>query len=391
MNISAIIAEFNPFHNGHLFLLDTVRSAGADCIICVISGSLVQRGDVSVIPKHERVKTALLCGADLVIELPAPYSCSPAQFFSKSSVSIVHSLGVVDSLYFGSESADMNLLYSAASAMLTDEYAERIRDKMKTAVSYPTAQAEVLSELSINSHANGISNDILATEYIKALIELGSNIKPVAIRRIDKDNSDSVNITSASELRRMIFSSGVNSVKPFVPPQSFDVLDNCIRRGVAPACISMAERYVIAKLRGMSTDELVRYPDVTEGIEYKIKKSAASATDFDSLVHGIKSKRYTMSRIHRTVVNIDDTHRQISPPYIRVLGFNNIGRTVLSDIKKRCSLPLETSSATLCKLSADISKIATAEQRATDLYSICTTNILPAGLDYTTPTVVIKD
>lgn len=333
---AAVIAEFNPFHNGHKYLLSEVKKNIADRTVVIMSGSFVQRGDIAITDKWTRTKSALENGADLVIELPVIYSMNTAQKFAYGAVAILNATGVIDTLAFGSESGNLKSLKKAADIIAEEppEISEKIRQYISQGYNFPTARKLALDGI-IDAAVLDNPNDILGIEYIRAIIETHSKISPAAIVRSGTDHDSEFktdNIASASEIRRMIRQGA--DISDYIPDtSSFNVYD--------PEILGTA---LIAKIRTSTPEQLRNINDVTEGLENKFIKAASEYTSFDDLCMAVKSKRYTLSRIRRIawsiLLELDKDICSLPPSYIRVLGMNDTGKAILRDMKKKASLPV---------------------------------------------------
>ncbi len=378
MSVFAVICEYNPFHNGHKYLIEQVKKDG-DTVIAVMSGSFTQRGDVAVSDKFSRAETALRNGADLVIELPAVFAYSNAETFARGGVEIANSLNVVDKLCFGAEDADINLLKLAGEAFEDKRFKKELKKYMDSGEYYPRAVKKTLEEVYSPALASVVEkpNNILAVEYIKALS--GTGIEPVAVKRIGAAHDSTEvedNITSASNIREMI-KSGKN-FSPFVPNYTIN----------NPADIKRLERIILYKLRTMSKEEIKKLPDVSEGLENRIYDAARSSKSLDELFEAIKTKRYTMARIRRIAVsallNIKSEDSKTSAKYIRVLAFNEKGAHLLSQIKEKGSLPLITNVADgYNSLNDDAKKMFDIDILATDTFNMALSEIKACGEDFT--------
>ncbi len=371
--VAAIICEYNPFHNGHKYQIDTVKK-DADAVICLMSGSFVQRGAPAVYDKWTRAKDAIDCGADLVLELPVVYSAQSAQRFAQGAVKLLDKLNVVDFLSFGSECGDIDSLKECAAILNTSRFASLLEDKLKSGISYPAARSEIFKEHYPHLDEELISNpnNILAIEYINALTEIDSNIVPKTIRR----NFD---FASASSIRQFIDEE--KDVSALVPTEVRKTYDKCV-----------FDNLVLYHFRKESSEALQKICDMSEGLENKFKKASQSATTADELADSVKSKRYTRTRIDRIVVNsllgIEDSHTKLSPQYARVLAFNTRGKVILSDIKKNSSLPIITKVADANITGPDFDIMFSKDLLATDIYSILTGK--SAGQDFLTSPVYKK-
>lgn len=378
MSVFAVICEYNPFHNGHKYLIDQVKKED-DTVIAVMSGSFTQRGDVAVSDKFSRAEIAIRNGADMVIELPAVFACANAETFAKGAVDIIQSLGTVDMLCFGAEDADVNLLKMAGEAFKDKRFKEELKKYMDSGEYYPRAVKKGLEEVYSPALANVVDkpNNILAVEYIKALKDSG--IEPAAVKRIGAahDSADvKGNIASASNIREMIKSGG--NYSPFVPDY---IINN-------PADIQRLERIILYKLRAMSKEEIKKLPDVSEGLENRIYESARSSKSLDELFEAIKTKRYTMARIRRIAVsallNINSDDSKMRAKYIRVLAFNEKGAQLLPQMKNKGSLPLITNVADgYNNLNDDAKKMFDIDILATDTFNMALSEIKACGEDFT--------
>lgn len=352
--IYSIICEFNPFHSGHKHLIDSIKSDD-DSVICVMSGNFVQRGEFAVYDKFTRARTALENGADLVIELPCAYSLKSANGFANAGVKLIETLGVTDKIAFGAECDDINQLMSAAQEIKNNE--ENIRCEMKKGISYPAARRRVIDNSILDT-----PNNILALEYIMA-----ANLPCAAVKRIGAGHDSDDKLYSASAIRKTLSPDEICSIK------------NC-------------ENAVLSKLRTMDTDDFAKIEDVTEGLENRIVDAVRSSVSLNEIYDKIKTKRYTHSRIRRIILNaylgIVDEYRQ-DVPYIRVLGFNNNGRDILSQIKRRSALPVISRYGDADKLDAYAKSLFELECRCTDLYNLGYKNPLPCGTEQRSKIVII--
>lgn len=371
--VAAIICEYNPFHNGHKFQLDTVKK-DADAIICIMSGSFVQRGAPAVYDKWTRAEDAIMNGADLVIELPVVYSAQSAQRFAKGSVMLADSLGIVNTLCFGSECGNIDKLKECANILNSKDFNLLLENEMKNGVSFPVARTNVLKKHFPDIDESLISNpnNILSIEYINALSAINSNIKPFTHKR----NSA---FASASAIREKM--EKCIDVTDSVPTQ----VRNSYNKGIYNAL-------TLHLFRKERQETLQRICDVNEGLENKFKKTSQSATTTEELAEGVKSKRYTRTRIDRIIANslleIEEKHTEISPQYIRVLAFNERGKSLLSDIKKTSALPIITKVADAKPDNPDYELMLEKDLLATDIYSLLTNQ--KSGLDFLTSPIYKK-
>ena len=350
-NVVGIIAEYNPFHNGHAYHLEKSKElAKADYVIAVVSGNFVQRGNVSLIYKWDKADMALTNGADLVIELPTVYSISSAENFAYGAVKILDSLNIVDYISFGTELDDISILDKCADILYKQpqKFVNLLNHELSKGVSFPKARENALLMYlnDIRKYSNVLSspNNILAIEYLKALKKLKSHIRPIAIKRKNAGYND-LNITdnfaSATAIRKKIIDNTPAGLSKLMPPNSYRVLYNSIQKGHFVKDITSFEKEIIYTLRKMSLKEIENLPDVTEGLEHAIKNAANSCNTIDEFMNIIKTKRYTNTRIQRillyALLGITKDNMKTSTkvqPYIRVLGMNKKGKDLISVIKR---------------------------------------------------------
>ena len=345
--ILGIVSEYNPFHNGHLHHLEVSKQiTKTDFSVVVMSGNFVQRGDTSLINKWVKTEMALKAGIDLVIELPTVYAISSAENFADGAIKILNSLGVVDFVSFGSEIGEITPLNDIANILYREpkEFSSLITAQLKSGLSFPRAR-----EIAINqffgtskkySEILNNPNNILGIEYLKSLKKHRSHIRPLTIKRDYSDyNSTKVKkgIASATAIRTMI--ENKKNVHYVVPFETYELLDEEINSGRIIPNLSVFEKEIIYTLRRMTLSEIAKIPDVSEGLENKIKLAANNFNTLPELIANIKSKRYTQSRIQRILLYalLNITQKDINSskrvtPYIRVLGFNKHGKRIISAI-----------------------------------------------------------
>lgn len=333
--VSAIIAEYNPFHNGHKYHIDMTRRNGADFIIAVMSGALVQRGDVAVFDKHFRARQAVLGGADLVIELPYPFSCSCAEVFAKAAVSIISRLGVVDELSFGCETDDIYLLKKCADISYELSDCEAITDLTSHGFSYPAAFERVVSDRYGEEFAGVFRspNSTLAIEYLKALRLYSSGIKPFALKRAGTAHDSDMpfgGFASASYIRGLIRAS--RDVSQFVP---YDICQS------SASDINNMGRAIFMRLTQIvQSGEYKNVPDFSHELAARFIKAAGQleAADHNALLDKVKTKSFTRARASRAFLNayLGITHDDLKlTPHARVLALSENGQLLLREIKSR--------------------------------------------------------
>ncbi len=405
-NVLGIIAEYNPFHNGHAFhLMESVKKSEADTVICIMSGSFTQRGTPAIVDKWARAQMALENGVDLVIELPTIYSVASAEHFAEGSVKILDNLGV-DYLSFGSECGSIEILAEIANVLYNEpkEYSTLLKHELSKGISFPKARENALLIYlnDIRKYANVLSNpnNILGIEYLKALRKFKSGIKPITIQRNTAMHNDHIvvgNIASSSAIRNMIIKE--EKYRSYIPSETFDILDNSIKYGKIVPGLSSFEKEIIYTFRKMSVQDIADIPDVSEGLENKIKNASNECNTVNELINIIKSKRYTETRIQRILLCsilgitkniIADLYK--TQPYIRVLGMNEKGKEFLSfKTQDNPKLQFITSSKDFMDRSKhkQLRQMFSIDILATNLYTLGFDNEPYANLDFTKKMVII--
>ena len=378
LSVFGVICEYNPFHNGHKYLLEQIKSDN-NSVIAVMSGSFTQRGDVAIADKFSRAETAVKYGADLVLELPTVYACAPAETFARGAVQVLRGTGVLDSLCFGSETDDTELLKAAADIFEDERFKTELKANMESGDYYPKAVEKAAETIHSQKLAKLLStpNNILAVEYLRAL--RGTDIGFKAVKRVGTNhdsNEVSGEYTSASNIRSIIKQGG--SFSSFTP--DYEITN--------PADFKNLERTVLYRMRTMNKDEIAALPDVKEGLENRIYDAVQTSGSLDELLDSVKTKRYTMSRLRRILVyallGITADLPQTDAPYIRVLAFNKKGAELMSHIKKRSSRPLITNvSDGYNSLDDNAKRIFDIDIRATDIFNLATEKVGECKSDFT--------
>lgn len=359
MNITGIITEYNPFHNGHLYhLREAKKNTNADAIICVMSGNFVQRGGPAIIDKWKRTEMTLNNGVDLIIELPTYYAVSSAEFFAKGSVSILHNLGIVNNLFFGSECGDVDKL-TALSKILVNEDTQLkslIKEHLAKGDTFAKAREKSLIQYLKDEEVNKIitsSNNILGIEYIKSILRLNSTITPSTLKREGSNYNDknlSNSFSSATAIRELLKNkNSLENLKNLIPKESYEIFSKLQDENYPLVFDEDMFKFIKYKIQTNCINFNNLY-EITEGLENKLIKEITSSNSYEDFILKVKSKRYTYSKISRILTHIylgldSNTFLNIDNPnnlYARVLGFNNRGREVLSLIKRNSSIPLIT-------------------------------------------------
>lgn len=391
MKITGIICEYNPFHNGHLYHIKKTRENGATHIAAVMSGNYVQRGDIAVMDKFERAKLAVKGGADLVIEIPTVYSMSSAEFYARGAVYILDSLGCVDEISFGSEVGSVTELEKAAEIAKDCSNSPELEEYLRSGMSYPNAINTMVYSRYGKKLSNRISeilaapNNVLAIEYLKAIKHFNSSVKPFTIQRKSAAHDSMTvldGISSASFIRKcMTEKSDFSSLVPAYVNQAY--MNSCSAGKIAD--ISNLERIIIYKLRTTPPEELRNIPDIGQGLEYRIL-AAADHNNLEEILMHIKTKRYTMARIKRILLNmligVKKSDLEILPPYGRILAVTERGRDILSKAKNTGKIPFATSLSKLAQTSDNAKQFAKLEGTASDIYALAQKKIGKGQSDY---------
>ena len=336
MKSIGIIAEYNPFHNGHLYQIQEIKKKYPDyTIVLVMTGNFTERGDVAIIDKWKRTTIALNNDIDLVVELPFPFATQSADFFAYGGVTILEKLKV-EKIVFGSESDNIEDLKIIANTQINnDEFEKLVKIYSKFGNNYPTAISNAIYDLT-NKKITA-PNDLLGVSYIKTILKNNYNIKPITIKRIDNYHEKELNNTfsSATSIREALKRN--ESIKKHVPENTLEYLND----------LHFIDNYFdILKYKIMTESDLSIYSTVEEGIDNLLKKEIINSNSYDEFLEKIKSKRYTYNKIKRMLLHIlcnftkekRDLFNDIS--YIRILGFNDQGKKYLNSIKKEIDIPI---------------------------------------------------
>lgn len=394
MNVAGIIAEYNPFHLGHLHHLQETRNkTAADGVICVMSGHFVQRGEPALVNKWARAEMALTNGADLVLELPALYATRSAYWFARGGVEILSHTGIVTHLSFGVEEIVPEVLEKAAGllALETTDFQAELKKFLDEGLSFPKARALALS-LKIPEGAAiwHQPNIILALSYLQIIKEKKLALKPVIIKRQGAGYHDknliSGKYASASAIREELLKDlaykepALSKVEEFLPQATINILRREFAAGRGPLSLEVLAPQLLTLLRRSELPELQRIVEIKEGLENRIRTAANNAANIRAFLINIKTKRYTYTRLQRFLIHLllnyttdKEAYLPEGPPYLRVLGFNSQGRKLLKKIKENTSLPIITKGGHARRYLANCKKFSTfweMETKATSLYTL---------------------
>lgn len=407
--VLGVIAEYNPFHNGHLYHIQKAKEqTGAKYVVCIMSGNFVQRGNTSVVDKWKKTEMALASGIDLVIELPTIYSVASAENFAMGAVKILENLKIVDSISFGTETEDAAALNNIARVLAEEpkEYTNILKVELDSGVSFPKARERALIKyLNDDKRYKNIlnnPNNILAVEYLKALKKLKSTITPVPIKR-EKVYYNDKNIVdefaSATGIRNLITNKDFAGLIRVVPRPTYDVITKEFEVGNMVFDLKQFEREIFYALRSMSIEDVAELPDVTEGLENSIKNAANFCNNIEDFINIVKTKRYTQTRIQRIMLFalLGITKKDVAlskkvVPYARVLGFNKNGKELLSLIST-CNPKMQVITSVKkfvdCNSNKTYKRMLDIDIFATDVYTLGYRFDSMANLDYTKNMVIL--
>ncbi len=376
MRVIGIIGEYNPFHFGHAHHFAATREAlgTASPIVCVLSGNFVQRGDAALYSKFARAEAAVRCGADLVFELPLPWSLSSAEGFARGAVGLLGALGVVTDLSFGSECGAVRPLDTLAVALLDPAMDKKIQAELLSGISYAAARQNVLSrELGQTAELLKEPNNILAVEYLKAIHDQRLNLSPWTTPRVgaahDAPHSRG-KIRSATELRALQASG--KPIWDLVPEEAAQVFRREAESGRGPVTIRELETAILSRLRMLSETAFNRIPGAGEGLGNRLCRAAWEEPTLDGILSAAKTKRYALSRLRRMVfcaaLGVQIGMDAGIPPYARLLAATERGRELLRDIARNGAVPVLTKPASVRDMDAEARRLFELECAADDLY-----------------------
>ena len=344
--IIGIVAEYNPFHNGHLYQIEQVRKLHPTAtIVSIMSGNFLQRGTPALLDKWTRAELAVQSGVDLAIELPFAFACRSAEYFAWGAISILNATNSVDFLAFGAETDSLEQLQNIAEHCLQTDNIEHLKKNMKLGYSYPHALQKSLP--TAYQQIFTLPNNILAIEYLKQLHSLHSSIQPLLIARQAsqyKDTQLQEHTASATAIRAFLTEYGVGErLQKVLPPTVFKGLQQAHAENSLVLQNDKLTLLLLHKLRDTSAEYLQTHTDVSEGLEYKLLKSASTCNSYQELVEQTAGKRYPHSRIARILLqSLVGLPTDRTPNYLRVLAFNKSGQAALKKIKAKSNLSIVT-------------------------------------------------
>lgn len=388
MKVAGVIAEFDPFHNGHAYFLRRVRElTSADFIVVVMSGDYTQRGNISLMGKALRARAAMQNGADAVIELPVQYATSSAELFASGAVSVLEALKIIDHLCFGTETNDLKALISAADILSeeTEAFRERLDEKLKQGMSYPAARLEAIRETGAyegQADMLCLPNNILAVEYLKALNKLGSGMQPVNVKRetVDHDDANTYGIySSAKNIREtMRITHSLDSVEMYLPENTLLLLREHYQ---ADFPIFADDLSLLVKYRlSMETEEsLMRYADMSRDLSHRIINHRNDITEVTRFTELIKTRNITYTRISRALLHMllgitrEDMKSYADAGmtgYVRLLGFRKEASPLIDMMNQKSAVPVLSRLADYKKMvEPPFDRMLSDTLRASDIYN----------------------
>jgi predicted nucleotidyltransferase len=360
MKAIGIIAEYNPFHNGHLYQIKKVKEKYPDyTIVLVMTGNFTERGEVTILDKFTRTEIALNHGIDLVIELPYPFSTQSADYFAYGGITLLEELQV-ERVIFGSESDDLETITTIAKVQIENNELEKlIKIYSKLGNNYPTALASAIKDLT--GKLIDTPNDLLGISYVKTILKNKYKIIPETIKRTNNYHTKELeeSISSGTAIRESLKKK--ESIETQIPKDTISYYKN----------IHLMDDYFdLLKYKILTTEDLSKYQLVEEGIENTLRKEIINSTNYSDFIKRIKSKRYTYNKISRMLLHIlcnftkEKAKAWKKIEYIRILGFNKKGRTYLNQIKKDLALPL------ISKITKNKNSMLQFELETTNIYNI---------------------
>ena len=388
MDAVGVVCEFDPMHLGHERLLRQAKADTGLPVVCAMSGNYIQRGGMACLNKFARAEMAVLCGADLVVELPTPWAMATAERFADGGVSLLAGCGVKH-LYFGSECGDIAALDAAAEALLREEFQADILRELQTGLSYAVARQAAL-EKRIGGSASLLSqpNNTLAVEYIKAIRRRELPLSAATVRRTDGGHHGAA---SASRIRALLAAGQAADAFALMPPAAAGILGREMKKGLAPADPARLETAMLARLRLMSETDFAPYDGGGEGLYRRVYRAVQAGVSLGDILTLATTKRYPTARVRRMLwaafLNLEPPPAEI--PYIRVLAATEAGRKLLRQMRDH-GVPVLTKPADVGLLGSEAQSLFTREARRTDVFALaCPINPSVCGEDWRhTPVMV---
>ena len=372
MSVAGIICEYDPLHTGHAYLMAQAREAGAEAVVCAISGNFTQRGGFAVTDKLSRAEMAVSCGADLVLELPTVWAMSTAERFARGGVELLTRTGVVTELMFGSECGDLAALRRAADCLESPEFTVSLAALPEDGRTFAARRQAALAALLGAEEAALLAspNNTLAVEYLRAIRRLESPLTARTVRRTGAQHGEEASggFASASYLRQLLAAGETEQAAAYMPPAAADIL----RREQAAGRVadpSLCERAILSRLRTMTAGDWRQYDGGGEGLGNRLYQASRTGGTLEAVLAAAKTKRYPMARLRRMVLAawlmLPEPPEEV--PYLRVLAANETGRRLLRQMRN-AGAPVLTKPADVSLLGGEAEALFAVESRCTDLY-----------------------
>lgn len=423
--VAGIVAEYNPFHRGHEWMINQLRRGGVDYVVCAMSGAFVQRAEGAILPTHLRARAAIAAGADLVVRLPVGWATASAEAFAQGAVGLLSSLGCVDMIAFGAECDRLAPLEEIAQLLLSDVFPPLLKAALAGGASFAAARAAAIERLLPgSSKILAAPNNILAIEYIKALQRdvpellrggMAEDIQwqvvnglygnspemeqlfplpvPTVLPRVGTghDQPPAGGYASASWLREQAAAKGLAAWQGWVPDACLPLYLKAEKDG-ALLDTTRYETILLGRLRGMTAQDFARFPGAGEGLDARLAAAAKQATSLEELYALAKTKRFAHSRVRRLALAAAlklPPRSSAIPPFAQILAANGRGLTLLKTIKKKALLPVSTSLAKLAATGDTAAAIVATEAAAEDLHSLCLKAPQPGGGAFRQPAAIV--
>ena len=386
--LAGIIAEYDPFHNGHAWQLQQAKALGAQRVAVAMSCGLTQRGALPLLPESVRVQAALACGADLVFALPAPYACSGAECFARAGVQLLAAAGC-DALVFGAETPDAALLMEAARVLSGAEYRTALKARLAAgARSFAAARQAAVEAVCPGTGLAALldkPNNNLAVEYCKAILELGASLVPIPLPRQGAGHGQALTETggqfaSASALRTLWQNGGADAAAPYVPAEVLPLYREAFAAG-RYTDLAAAQRCQLALLRSRcaGTAPFAQVRGISEGLEHRLEAAVRSSTTHAELLDSLTTVRYPRARMRRLAMDAALGYSADAfpalPPYLHLLGAQKDALPLL----KAAALPVSHSLARLAEQNVPCRAVVDAQLRACDFGALCRKKPEPMG------------
>ena len=386
MKTVGIICEYNPFHSGHAYQIEQIRQQVSDAaIVCLMSGHATQRGVLAIADRYSRAAMAISGGADVVLELPYPYSAASAAYFAGAGVAILDALGV-DALSFGCECTDTTLLHRAAALTQTEDFLTCVRDRQKRGEGSAAAYfAEMQTRLSDSAYCF-LANDILALEYMRAILAIDSRMEALILHRLGSayraQSTEEGKHPSATALRALLEQGDCNGALRFVPKNAREALENAVSEELAPANMQQADAAILSFFRLHDPQTLTEIAEMQGGLPYRLHDAAMHACSVEEMMRLASSKSYPTARLRRAILyamtGVTVTDLKTPPAYLSLLAANAAGRELLRHWRGNTPIPIVTKPADAFGLSAAASRRASLSLTLDALFALTLPRVRPA-------------